>query len=240
MSDDLLDLDAGLRELTTLLLAEETLASTLERVTAVATRCVTGGSGVSVSLMKSGRPYTAHATDNRARTVDERQYELETGPIFAALATGRPQASCDGEGAPGWDELASRAAACGVHSLLSVPLVIASETVGTLNVYSEEPNAFGSDEVNAATLLAAQAAVCVANVKAHESCVRRIEQLQEALETRVVIEQAKGVLMERHTIDDASAFERLKESSQHTNVKLRAVAADVVEGVLERTRNGQR
>jgi GAF domain-containing protein len=237
MSDDLLDLDEGLRALTTLLLVDETLASTLERVTAVATRCVTGGNSVSVSLLKNGSPYTAHANDTRARSVDDRQYELGTGPIFAAISTGTAQASCHGDGDPAWHDLAAHAAACGIHSLLSVPLGIAATPVGTLNIYSDDPKAFGADEVAAATLLAAQAAVCVANVRAHEACVTRIEQLQEALETRVVIEQAKGILMERHALDDLTAFDRLKDSSQHTNVKLRAVAADVVAEVVARSRS---
>ena len=237
MSDDLLDLDEGLRALTTLLLAEETLASTLERVTAVATRCITGDTSVSVSLLKNGSPYTAHATDTRARSVDERQYELETGPILAAISTGRAQASCHGDGDPAWQGLAAHAAACGIHSLLSVPLEVAAAPVGSLNIYSVDSDAFGADEVAAATVLAAQAAVCVANVRAHEACVTRIEQLQEALETRVVIEQAKGILMERHAVDDLSAFDRLKESSQHTNVKLRAVAADVVADVVARAKS---
>jgi GAF domain-containing protein len=236
MGDDLLDLDAGLRELTTLLLVDETLASTLERVTAVAARCVTGGTSVSVSLLKSGSPYTAHASDPRARSVDDRQYELETGPIFAAISTGAPQASCHGHGERAWRELATYAAACGVHSFLSVPLVIAEKAVGTLNVYSDDPYAFGADEVGAANLLAAQAAVCVANVKAHQACVTRIEQLQEALETRVVIEQAKGILMERHMIDDLTAFDHLKDASQRSNVKLRTIAAGVVAEVVARDR----
>lgn len=236
MSDDLFDLDAGLRELTTLLLVDETLASTLERVTAVAARCVTGGNSVSVSLLKSGSPYTANATDPRARSVDDRQYELEAGPIFAAISTGAPQASCHGDGEPAWHELATYAAACGVHSFLSVPLVIAEKAVGTLNVYSDDPQAFGADEVGAATLLAAQAAVCVANVKTHQACVTRIEQLQEALETRVVIEQAKGILMERHSIDDLTAFDQLRDSSQRRNVKLRTIAGDVVAEVVARAR----
>jgi AmiR/NasT family two-component response regulator len=90
--------------------------------------------------------------------------------------------------------------------------------------------------VGAANLLAAQAAVCVANVKAHQACVTRIEQLQEALETRVVIEQAKGILMERHMIDDLTAFDHLKDASQRSNVKLRTIAAGVVAEVVARDR----
>lgn len=231
MSDDLPDLDLGLRELNSLLLAEETLASTLERVAAVATRCVTGGDGVSVTLVKNGSLYTAYASDSRIRAVDERQFELRAGPSVAAISTGEIQVSCDGDGAPEWSELHSYAAACGVLSFLAAPLLIAGKTVGSLNVFSEKPNAFGPDQVGATVLLASQAAINVANAKAHDECLMRIAQLQEALESRIVIEQAKGILMERDRLDADRAFQRLRERSQHANVKLRQVATEIIASV---------
>jgi GAF domain-containing protein len=228
MSDDLLDLDLGLRELTSLLLSEETLATTLDRVTAVAQRCVTGGDGATVTLVKGGSPYTAFHSDGRVLAVDERQYEFHSGPTLEALKTGELQIATCGDADERWDELLAYAAACGVGSILAVPLVVGSEVVGSLNVYSESTRAFGPDEVSSAVLLAGQASVSVANAKAHEECVSRIQQLQEALDSRVVIEQAKGVLMERHRLSPDDAFDRLRERSQRENVKLREVAAGVV------------
>lgn len=228
MSDDLLDVDVGLGELTSLLLDNETLASTLERVAVVANRCVTGGNGVSITLVKRGSPYTAYATDNRVRAVDEHQYERRLGPCLAALTSGELQVSCDGDGGHGWAELRHFAAALGVHSFLSAPLIVRGEPAGTLNVYSDRTDAFGGEEVAAAVLLAAQAAISVANAAAHEECLRRVAQLQEALDTRVVIEQAKGVLMERERVGPDAAFGRLRAASQDTNTKLRQVAAEVV------------
>ena len=234
MSDDLVDLDLGLRDLTTMLLSEETLDTTLRQVVAVVTRCLTGGSGASISLMHGGSPSTAHASDERVASVDAHQFELYEGPAIDAIKTGEVQRTSELGRDERWPQLGPLAAACGIRSVLALPLTVRAEVVGALTVYADDADAFAGDEVvQSAVMLAAQASVSVANARTHEECVARIEQLQEALDSRVVIEQAKGVLMERHRVEPDAAFDRLREASQQENRRLRLIAAEVVASVIE-------
>ena len=228
MSDEILDLDLGLRELATLLLDEETVETTMSRVATVACRCVSGGTGASVALTKGGSPYSATWTDDRVRAVDDLQYEALEGPGVDALKTGEVVIACDVASDDRYPDLGPKAAAMGIRSILSAPLRVKVGVVGTLNVFSERPEAFDDAHVDSAELPAGQAAAMLANVRAHEECGERIRQLQEALDSRVVIEQAKGMLMERHRIGPDAAFDRLRERSQRANRRLRLVAADLV------------
>lgn len=240
MSDDV-DLDAGLgaglRALTTLLLSEETLETTLRQVAEIATRCVAGGAGATITLVDRGRPFTAYSTDERSRTVDGVQFEQHAGPCITAIqeqrvvaiTTASSRSTHEHNPSDGsWSNVLAQAAACGIVSMLAVPLIVRNQPVGTLNIYSDIPAAFGDEQVEDARMLASQAAVSVANARTHDQCVSRISQLQEALDTRVVIEQAKGVLMERNQISSDRAFELLRQTSQNDNRKLRDVAGDLV------------
>jgi len=212
-----------------MLVGNETVETTLQRIVDVAGRCMVGSTGCSVTLPSPNR--TAVATSDAVRTIDAQEYALNEGPCIAAMATKDFQRVEDAGADQVFPRFADVLRSEGVGSAIGVPLVIGDEVLGALNVYAAKPHAFGRQEELDAQLLADQAAVVLANTRSFTECGERVRQLQEALDTRVVIEQAKGVVMERERCDAEQAFEILKTQSQHTNRKLRLVAAEVLESV---------
>ena len=127
---------------------------------------------------------------------------------------------------PRWEAFARSAAAHGVCSTLSVPLFVGDRALGALNLYSRTVDGFADDA--SAQLFALQASVVLANSQAYWAAQALGVQLQTALESRAVIEQAKGVLVGRHGCDPETAFTMLRDESQRRNVKLREVASETV------------
>ena len=103
-----------------------------------------------------------------------------------------------------------------------------SVTNGAMNLYSTRERAFGPGEVELGRLFAAQAAIVLANAQAYWSARAKSEQLEQALESRAEIEQAKGVIMASTRCTPDQAFDLLVRQSQQQNRKLREIAAEVV------------
>jgi GAF domain-containing protein len=122
----------------------------------------------------------------------------------------------------------------GIQSVLSVPFVPMGEPIGTLNIYSRRVNAFDEQHVGLASLFAQQAAIVIANSVAYSTAVMQNGQLREALDSREIIGQAKGILMERERCSADQAFEILRTVSQRKNRKLRDVAQSVIDTVQAR------
>ena len=122
----------------------------------------------------------------------------------------------------------------GVRSILAIPFVPMGRPIGTLNIYSATVDGFDDTDSEIARLFAEQAAIVIANSAAYADAVTVNGQLNGALESRELIGQAKGILMEREGITADDAFLLLKEVSQRTNRKLRTVAQDVINSVLRR------
>jgi GAF domain-containing protein len=108
-----------------------------------------------------------------------------------------------------------------IRSIMAFQMFIAGETMGALNVYAEQPNAFGSASRDIGLVFAAHSSVAW-------NAARRDEQFKRALASRDVIGQAKGMIMERYGVDAVQAFEVLRKLSQDSNVALVQVAADLV------------
>jgi AmiR/NasT family two-component response regulator len=107
---------------------------------------------------------------------------------------------------------------------------------GALNVYNREPDAFDEDSRSAAQRFVPYAAVAVSNMLAYQDARNMADNLQAALESRAVIDQAKGILMERHKLTADQAFQVLARASMQHNRKLRVVAEELVlTGALPRT-----
>ncbi len=105
---------------------------------------------------------------------------------------------------------------------------------GALVVYGRDPDAFTGAGHDVALLFAAQGGVAIRNAAAYRSCRELVVNLQSALESRAVIEQAKGILVAEHGCDPEVAFKELSRISQNTNRKVREIAADLVAGRIER------
>lgn len=234
MTEEPLSLDAGLRDLSRLVVQEETLETTLQRIVEVANSAIPDTVGVSITLKRGTRPYTAVSTSPQVQAIDEREYAVDEGPCISAMDTGRIQVLDDVATESRWPKFVEVCRDEGLASSLGVALEAGGATYGAMNIYAVGAYAFTGAHREAALLLAEQAGIALANSRSYTDAVERIRQLQEALDSRILIEQAKGVLMGTEGIDADAAFDRLRTRSQHENRKIRAVAEAVVASVLTR------
>jgi GAF domain-containing protein len=222
-------------ELAHLLVSEENVETTLRRVADLAARTVDDCDAAGVTLYLDGKYVTAAHTDERTLAVDNGQYERDDGPCLQAM---REQAvlRCDvEEAADRWPDFVRDAQANGVRSFLAAPLILRGESIGALNLYSSKPSGFSALDDVLVALFTGQASVALANAKVYTDAVQLTQQLEEAIGSRSIIEQAKGVLMAREGFDPDAAFHWLRRQSQDRNVKLRLVAQEVVAST-QRTR----
>jgi GAF domain-containing protein len=167
---------------------------------------------------------------------DELQYEKGYGPCMDAGRGGVLLRIDDMQTEERWPDYVRHAQAeAGVRSSLSVPLPYQGSSIGALNNYSSRPGAFATPESLQAGLEVAEiVAVTVANAEAHWQLGEQARNMRIAMESRAVIEQAKGVLMAQRHVTAEQAFEILREASQRYNRKLRDIAAGMVEGTQQR------
>ena len=220
------DLDNAVRTLARLLLTEETLEDTLQRVASLACRTLEPCDLASVTMITDGRPSTPVHTDPEADDLDRAQYRSERGPCLEAYDVRGAVRRTITDDAP-WPEFAAEAEKSGVRSVLAVPLVAHDRALGALNLYSKTESYSEADE-ETALLFSEQAAVACANAEVYWRTYALTEHLREALESRDVIGQAKGILMARRGCTPEVAFEALRKVSQHRNIKLRQIAEQVV------------
>jgi GAF domain-containing protein len=220
---------AALERLGRLSLRDLSMEGLLQTVADLTKTVMPGHTEVSVSLLVKDSPSTVASTGQLATDLDESQYERGHGPCLHAARTGELTEIGDTRTDSRWPDYMPRAAEHGALSSLSVSLVIDDgQLAGGLNIYAREPHAFDEDSRSAATRFAPYAAVAAGNLHAYRSAVDRADNLQTALETRGVIDQAKGILMDRHKLTADQAFQVLAQMSMKTNRKLRAVADDLV------------
>jgi GAF domain-containing protein len=187
---------------------------------------------VSLTLIERGRPETAGATHDDAVALDEAQYDARSGPCLTAI---RDQRVVRVRSLPGakatWGEKVGQAAErLSIGSSLSAPLVVDGSCFGGLNLYSRALDAFSVADEVALSAFAEQAAAVAANARDYWAMAEATRQLESALESRAVIEQAKGVLMARQGCSPDEAFDFLRRASQRKNRKLRSIAEEIVAG----------
>ena len=221
-------LENAMRTLSRLLLAEETLEATHGRVASLACRTLPPCDLASLTMVNDGRPSTPVQTEALAGDLDTVQYRSRRGPCLEAYQAGRIVREKISENADRWPEFSDLAAQAGVQSVLAVPLVANSHPLGALNLYSKSPGGYDEAAEETALLFSEQAAVACANAEVYWRTFTLTEHLREALESRDVIGQAKGILMARRNCTSDAAFEALRKASQHRNMKLRDIAEQVV------------
>ena len=220
---------SGLHEaLARVVLAERELADVLTEVTGIARREMPSVEAASVTLIRGEKPFTAAYDGQMALDADELQYERGYGPCMDAGRAGQMFLIDDMRSEQRWPDYAQHAAAHGVLSSLSVPLPFQGATIGALNTYAGHPNLFDDTDVELAQEVAAWVAVAVGNAEAAARSSEDLTNLRTAMISRACIEQAKGILMERHKIKEDEAFTILTHASQRTNTKLRDVADQLV------------
>jgi GAF domain-containing protein len=227
---------ADLAALAKILDDEEDLGRVLQRSVEQVTRGVPGADMASVTVMRGDRGETAASSEERVWAIDLDQYAAGDGPCLEAARTGQIVRVGLEEAHERWPEFARSARAAGVESYLSCPLIIGEEFVGSLNLYSEKPHGFGEFDVALLRVYMTAAVAAIANARRVAEARKLAQGLKTAMDSRAVIDQARGVLMARRGISAEQALEELSRQSQNTNVKLRIIAARVVESVRRRDR----
>ena len=222
------DLSKLHEELATVVLVGRDLADVLDEITKVARRAMPGTEAASITLIRGENAFTAAYDGQMALDADELQYERGYGPCMDAARAGQVFLIDDMRTEQRWPDYARNAAALGVGSSLSIPLPFQGATIGALDTYAGRPHAFGEADVALGEDVASWLALAVSNAEAAARTEEDLAHMRKAMMSRAVIEQAKGILMERHKVTDDQAFTILTHASQQTNVKLRDVAADLV------------
>jgi hypothetical protein len=204
----------------------------LLRIAEAAVSTIAGCRMASVTLLERSGYQTAASTDRAATAVDQAQYQFHEGPCLDAV--GAPMVYAQSFPDERWPTLASRPTESGVHSALSYRMAAASSGTadpggGSLNSFDVIPYAFNDTAQEIGLILAAHASVAARAVDERSTLQSLGRDLQHALLSRDVIGQAKRILMERLKITPEDAFDLLRRSSQHLNVKLRDVARGLAE-----------
>jgi GAF domain-containing protein len=220
----------ALERLGRLSLREWSMDSLLQTIADLAKTVMPGNPEASVTLLVKDRPTTVASTGQLALDLDERQYERGHGPCLHAARTGELTEISDTRTDDRWRDYSRRAAESGNLSSLSVPLVIDEDerVSGALNLYARKPDAFDEDSRSAAQAFGPYAAVAAGNMFAYQNARDMADNLQAALESRAVIDQAKGILVERHKLTPDQAFQLLAQVSMNANRKVRDVADHLV------------
>jgi hypothetical protein len=211
----------------------EDFEDVLTRIVETTVSTVSGCDMASITVREGGQSFrTLASTDPAAAAADEAQYEAHEGPCLDAIdqAVVHTPSLPD----PRWPALASRPADAGVEAIVSYRLTaqdgITEDTIaGSLNTYAGKSQAFDEEAQEIGLILAAHASVAIRAAHEREAFEQFGRQLHEALSSRDVIGQAKGILMERLRITPEDAFDTLRRASQQLNLKLRQVAHRLAE-----------
>jgi transcriptional regulator with GAF, ATPase, and Fis domain len=197
---------------------EETLAG----ITAAAVDMIVGVDYADVLLIKKDHFDSIAPTAPLVKELDAVQERFGEGPCLQAAVADSVIRCADLREEPRWPQFASAAVKLGVHSSLSFQLYTTKGGAGALNLLGSAPRAFSLEGEALGAMLATHAAVALA-------AINREQQFESALASRDNIGQAKGILMERFSIDAVQAFDMLKTLSQTTNTPLRILAERVIE-----------
>ena len=240
-SADLADLQASLADLAGLVTSSLGLEELLAQVATFAARAIPGADGAGVTLLRVDRP------DNRIEAlaasapfvaaIDEIQYViLNEGPCVTAALERRTVRSGSLGGEKMWPRFGPRVGRLGVHSALSLPLLLPGQVVGAINVYAHGKDVFDDYAAELGELFAKPAAVAVHNAQILAQALTLTVQLQTALSTRPVIDQAIGLLRGRSGGTADEAFARLRAISQSEHRKVADVAQHMVDEAVRRAR----
>ncbi|MBA3781881.1 MAG: GAF and ANTAR domain-containing protein [Nocardioides sp.] len=219
-----------LGSLHSLALSIDEVQTFLEEVARLAASLVEPPASCGITTHYDGRPATAATSDLRASLIDEVQYGAGDGPCLTAMRTGEVMEIRDLDNEERWPEFVTAARERGVRCILSMPLVVRGERRGALNIYGfERPEDFNEDEIARARVFAAQAATALSLTLRHIEQGEHATQLEGALQSRSVIDQAIGLLMGQQKCDADTAFALLRTHSQNNNRRLRDVARELIE-----------
>ena len=222
-ASDLNELAQTLSELARSLEAEDDTEAMLNDLVAAAVAQIPGVDEGSISVVVARKDVSSQSpTSDLPRRVDALQTQTGEGPCLDAVYKEKTVRVPDMASETRWPNFARRAAEAGAGSMLSFQLWVEGDNLGALNLYAREPHSFSEESEQIGLLFVSHAAVAMAGAQ-------KQDQMTAALATRDLIGQAKGILMERYKIDAQKAFSLLTRASQHRNIKLRDLAAELAD-----------
>lgn len=185
--------------------------------------------GVGVLLVDGDALKTGAATNERVARLQSHQQRVRRGPSIQALRNGDAVLVPDmSETSERWPEFRAEALDAGFLALASIPMRIDDDKIGTLDLYEDEARPWSRNDIQAAALIADLATGYVAQALRLIEARRTAEQLQGALHSRIVIEQAKGILAGERDISVDQAFEVLRTHARNNHASLHSIAEAVV------------
>jgi transcriptional regulator with GAF, ATPase, and Fis domain len=201
--------------------------------------CVTlldaDAAGLLLSDQRGGLQVLASSSE-QARLLELFQLQADEGPCLECFRSGEPVTVSDlSDATDRWPKFTSAAASAGYAAVNAMPLRLRKEVIGALNLFGTEPGSLSEEDLGVAQALADVATIGILQERAIHNREIVVEQLQGALNSRIVIEQAKGLLAEAGRLDMDAAFVALRHMARRTNTLLAQVARDLVEGRLQPT-----
>ena len=203
----------------------------LQRVAELSKQVIPGVAEASVSVIADDKPTTPASTGQLAVDLDESQYDRGYGPCLEAAIGQEIREITDARAETRWPDYTPVCVERGALSSLSVPVPVRDNIQAALNLYGRDAHAFDTTAHATGREFAAYVAVAVRNIHLYETTREWATNMDAAMRSRAVIEQAKGILMSQRRCDAAEAFNLLAEASQRSNRKLRDIAASLVAGV---------
>lgn len=241
ISADVVDLQKALGDLAGLVAGSQGLSELLTEVATFAVHAIPGADGAGVTLLRVDHPdnmvEALAASAPFVSEIDHIQYTmLQEGPCITAALERRTVRSGSLGGERMWPRFGPRVGRLGVHSALSLPLLLPGQVVGAINVYSHGKDVFDERAAELGELFAKPAAVAVHNAQLLAQARALVAQLHTALSTRPVIDQAIGLLRGRSGRSAEDAFTQLRAISQAEHRKLADVAQRIVDEAVRRAR----
>ena len=211
------------------LTGEEDVGRVMQRSVDQLVDSVPGADMASVTVLHGEAGETVASSNERVWAIDSDQYATGDGPCLEASRSRKVVRVGVEEANERWPEFAHSARAAGVASYLSCPLFIDDEFAGSLNLYSEQPHGFSEFDVALLKLYITAVSAAISNARRYTKARSLAEHLNKALDSRALIDQAIGVVMARRGISAERAFAELARESQNNNIKLRDLAARIVD-----------
>ena len=207
---------------------ERDLAATLEQAVVAAKQLFAVDAAGIMLADTQGQLRWASASDPLAQILEDNQETFAAGPCLEAFTTGRPAVIHDATLESRWGEATLAFVALRIRSALSVPIQLGGGPIGTLDVYAAAPGGWDATEVSALQTYAGLVATLLGTAAKADQSGRLADQLQVALDTRRVIDQARGALVELERLDDQQAFIDLRRAARSSGPRLPDQAGDAV------------
>jgi GAF domain-containing protein len=207
----------------------------IDLLTMLSDRCVELLDAAAAGILLAdydGNLHVMAASSEQARLLELFQLQQQEGPCLDCFSTGRAIVNQDLSDTDRWPLFGPEALASGFRSVQALPLRLREKVIGALNIFMDDRVVVTEDDLSIARALADVATIAILQDQAAKEAEVVTVQLQLALNSRIAIEQAKGVLAERAHIEMDEAFARLRRHARHHNRQLSSVATDLVEGKL--------